>query len=195
MWGVNELQLANSPMKPQSIANTQAIHDLKRALLHAPLTKQEYIRVHAVFLKKKGYSLKKIIDITGKSLVAIQGWITDYNKRGVEGLLTQKRAVAPRAKLTNREKDHIKQVITDHKPPDKGYTGDFWSVPTVKRLVKDEYGVTYETAKAYRDLLHYCGFSYQKAEFVDRRKNSESPGHFKKQFEKKLKKGGISMWW
>ena len=183
-------------MKPQPIKNIRrAVHNLETALIHASLTKQEYIRVHAVLLKKKGYSLKEIIDITGKSLVAIQGWITDYNKRGVDGLLTQKRAVAPRAKLSNKEKDHVKQIITDHKPQELGYTGDFWSVPIVKQLVKDEYGVTYETAKAYRDLLHYCGFSYQKAEFIDRRKNNQSQGHFKKQFEKKLKKGGISMWW
>ena len=63
----------------------------------------------------------------------------------------------------------------------------------MKQLVKDEYGVIYETAKAYRDLLHYCGFSYQKAEFVDRRKNNQSQGHFKKQFEKKLKKGYLDV--
>ena len=182
-------------MKPRPIKNIRAVHNLETALIHASLTKQEYIRVHAVLLKKKGYSLKEIIDITGKSLVAIQVWITDYNKRGVDGLLTQKRAVAPRAKLSNKEKDHVKQIITDHKPQELGYTGDFWSVPIVKQLVKDEYGVIYETAKAYRDFLHYCGFSYQKAEFIDRRKNNQSQGHFKKQFEKKLKKGGISMWW
>ena len=159
-------------MKPQPIKNIQAVHNLKGTLVHVPLTKQEYIRVQAVLLKKKVYLLKKIIDITGKSLVAIQGWITDYNKRGVDGLLTHKRAVAPCAKLANKEKDHVKQIITNHKPRELGYTGDFWSVPIVKQLVKDEYGVIYETAKAYRDLLHYCGFSYQKAEFVDRRKSN-----------------------
>ena len=182
-------------MKSQPNKNTRAVHNLERVLSRLPLTKQEYIRVHSVFLKKKGYSLKKIIDITGKSMVAIQGWITDYNKQGVNGLLTKKRAVAPRAKLTNKQKDRIKTIINKHKPKEKGYTGDFWSAPMLKRLVKDEYDVTYKTAKTYRELLHYCGFSYQKAAFVDRRKNNQSHGHFKKQFEKKLKKGGISMWW
>jgi transposase len=159
------------------------------------LSKQEYIRVNAVLLKKKKYTLKQIEDITGKAEVTVQNWITAYNKYGIDGLRTKKREVAPCAKLTNKEKDEIKQAIIGHKPSEKGYAGDFWSVPALKRLVKDKYDVEYKSANAYRDLLHYCGFSYQKAEYVDRRKDNASQGHFRKRFEKKLKKGIISMWW
>lgn len=92
------MSLSSQPllMKSHPNKNARAVHNLERAISRLPLTKQEYIRVHTVLLKKKGYSLKKIIDITGKSMVAIQGWITDYNKQSVNGLLAKKRAVAPR---------------------------------------------------------------------------------------------------
>lgn len=149
----------------------------------------------AVLLKKKGFPLKQVVEITGKSEDAIEDWMTKYNQHGLQGLKTKQRAVPPRAMLTNDKKDNLKQLITDHKPSALGLAGDFWSVPTLKQLVKDTYKVTYKNDKAYRDLLHYCGFSYQKAEYVDRRKNNQSQGHFKKRFEKKLKKGTISMWW
>lgn len=168
---------------------------LERALHASDLTKQEYIRVQSVLLKKKGYPLKEIVAITGKAQVTIQGWITDYHQHGIEGLRTKKRETPPHATLTKSQKDRIKELITGHTPSEYGYSGDFWSVPVLQRLVKDQYHVEYETAKAYRDLLHHCGFSYQKAEFVDRRKDNQSQGHFKKRFEKKLKRGTISMWW
>jgi len=168
---------------------------LERALHASDLTKQEYIRVQAVSLRKKGYPLKEIVAITGKAQVTIQGWITDYNQHGIDRLRTKKREKPPHVTLTNQQKDRIKKLITGHKPSEYGYSGDFWSVPVMRRLVKDQYRVEYETAKAYRDLLHYCGFSYQKAEFVDRRKDNQSQGNFKKRCEKKLKKGVISMWW
>lgn len=177
------------------LSKTSEIAILKRSLDKDGLSKQEYIRVNAVLLKKKGYTLKEIMDITDKAQVTIQNWITDYNKNGIDGLRTKEREVAPRAKLSNKQKDKIKQTITGHKPSEKGYFGDFWSVASLKRLIKDEYGVEYKSAKAYRELLHYCGFSYQKAEYIDRRKDSTAHGHFKKRFEKKLKKGVISMWW
>lgn len=168
---------------------------LARALHASNLTKQEYIRVQAVLLKKKGYPLKEIVAITGKAQVTIQGWITDYHQRGLEGLRTKKREQQPHATLTHQQKGRIKELITGHKPSEYGYSGDFWSVPALQQLVKGQYQVEYETTKAYRDLLHYCGFSYQKAAFVDRRKDNQSQGHFKKRFAQKLKKGAISMWW
>ena len=121
-------------------------------------------------------------------------WYADFNRDGIAGLRTQHRLTSPNAMLAKEQKDAIKKILTGHKPQEYGYSGDFWSVPTLKRLVKDQYAVIYKTAVSYYQLFDYCGFSYQKAEYVDAKKISDD-GHFKKRFSKKLKKGGISMWW
>lgn len=171
------------------------IRILKNALRNQNLSKQEYIRVQAVLLKKKRYSLKQISDISNKKLVTIQGWITCYNQNGIEGLKTKEKETPSHYTLTKEQKDHIKKLIAEHKPKDYGLSSDFWSASTLKQLVKDKFKVEYKTVKSYRELLKYCGFSYQKAEYIDRRKNSGQTEHFKKHFEKKVKKGVISMWW
>ncbi len=172
------------------------IRILKNALHKHNLSKQEYIRVQAVLLKKKRYSLKQVMDISGKKLVTIQGWITRYNQDGIEGLKTKEKETPSRYTLTKKQKERVKKLITGHKPEDYGLSSDFWSASTLKQLVKDKCKVEYKTVKSYRELLKYCGFSYQKAEFTDKRKDDAiSQKHFKKRFEKKLKKGVISMWW
>ncbi len=168
---------------------------LKNALRNLDLSRQEYVRVQAVLLRKKGYRLKQITDISNKKLVTIQGWITCYNQSGIEGLKTKEKAPS-RYTLTKKQKERVKNLITGHKPEDYGLSSDFWSASTLKQLVKDKFKTEYKTVKSYRELLKYCGFSYQKAEHMDKRKGDNiSQGHFKKRFEKKVKKGVISMWW
>lgn len=174
---------------------TQAVKGLTRALRDPSLTKAEYIRVHAVLLKKKGYTLNQIIDITGHPLVTVQTWITAYNQRGIVGLRTKQRETSGAAKLTPKQKTHIKTLITGHKPTDYGYSDDFWSVPMVKKLVKDQYQVEFETIRSYQKLLRFCGFSYQKAEYIDHRKDETDPKEFKVRLRKRLKKGVFSMSW
>lgn len=176
-------------------SSTKTISKLSEAIKDRTLSKQEYIRIQAVLLNKKGYALKKIVDITQKSEDAIENWITAYNKNGLKSLRTKPQTGIHNSKLTNEQKDSIKKLIINHSPSEYKYNGDFWSVPLLKQLIKDTYNVTYKTAKAYRDLFNYCGFSYQKAEYIDHRKDSGQTEHFKKRFEKKLKKGAISMWW
>lgn len=177
------------------MSNAKDVRKILKALNIHDISKQEHIRIQAVLLKKKGYTIKQIIDITQKSEDAIEGWITAYNKAGIEGLKTKEKKKPSHFTITNDQKDRINELIADHKPRDYGLSGDFWSVSTLKQLVKDKYKAEYKSAKSYRELLKYCGFSYQKAEYTDKRKNNISQGHFKKRFEKKLKKGAISMWW
>lgn len=168
---------------------------VKKALRDNSLTRPEYIRVQAIYLKKQHYPLKEIETITGKDIRTIQTWITSFNKNGVGGLKTKKREKPTNFVLTKAQKDEIKKIATEHKPKDKGLSGDFWSVPTIRQLVKKKYQVEYKTEKSYQNLLHYCGFTYQKAEYIDKRKNEELSGHFKTRFKRRLKKGTFSMSW
>jgi hypothetical protein len=53
----------------KSRQNQEQIKLLKQAL-SAKLSKNEYIRIQAVLLRKKGYSHQEILEIIGKSKVA-----------------------------------------------------------------------------------------------------------------------------
>ena len=171
------------------------IAQLEKALRDNSLKKAEYIRVQAVLLRKKGYSRKDIVEITGKSLSSVEDWITAFNQKGVAGLKTKQRESAPNALLTKRQKNKIAEIIHHHPPNQIGLTGKFWNIPRLRKLVQKEFGVAYQSNESYRRLLHYCGFSYQKAEFVDKRRNEQEVKHFKKRLETRLKKGALSMWW
>lgn len=171
------------------------IAELQQALKDLGLTKAEHIRVNSVLLRKKGYTLDQIADIAEQSVSAIEKWLATYNRLGLYGLRTQRSAGQNRSKLTSEQKEQLKQLVNGHKPMEYRLSGDFWSVPTLKQLITDRYGVVYKSAVSYRALLDYCGFSYQKAEHVDVKKESADAGHFKKRFEKRLKKRTISMWW
>jgi len=175
--------------------NQKAICELGKALHGATLSKAEYIRVQAVLLKKKGYALKQIIDITEHPLVTIQTWITLYHQQGIEGLKTKQRETSAAAKLTKEQKQHLKKLMTGHKPTEYGYSDDFWSVPMIRGLVKDQYRIEFETERSYQRLLKLCGFSYQKAEYIDHRKDETDPKKFKVRLRKRLKKGAFSMSW
>lgn len=177
-------------------SNSQkAIRELATALRDASLSKAEYIRIHAVLLKKKGYALKQIVDITEHPLVTIQTWITLYHQRGVAGLKTKQRETSAAAKLTKEQKQRIKELMTGHKPTEYGYSDDFWSVPLMRKLVKDRYKIEFETVRSYQRLFKSCGFSYQKAEHIDHRKDETEPRTFKVRLRKRLKKGAFSMSW
>ena len=95
------------------------------------------------FLRKRVILSKEVTDIIGKKPITIKGWITAYNKYGSPGLKTKQRTRPPRYTLLTVEKDHIKKLITDRKPGEYGFSDDFWSVGTLKQLVKNTYGVEY----------------------------------------------------
>ena len=121
-------------MTSKQTSKQQAIRHLTKSLHDPSLSKQEYIRVHAVFLKKKGYKLSEVSDIIGKKPITIKGWITAYNKHGIAGLQTKRRILPPRYVLTREQKDYIKELVTDHKPREYGFSHDFWSVGALETV-------------------------------------------------------------
>lgn len=171
------------------------IQILKKALLSSGITRQEYVRIQAVFLKLKGYTHKEIQDITQKSKDAIKEWITAFNQHGLDGLKNQLITQPRHYTLTNDQKDKIKQLITKHPPHYFQLTDEFWSVDALKKFVKKEFDLAYKSRKAYIDLLKYCDFSYQKVEFKDSRANEDYKKDMKLRLQKKLKKGVLRMYW
>lgn len=171
------------------------IEELQSALHDRTLSKTEYIRVHAVLLRKKKYARHETAEIVGKSIHAIEDWVTAYNTKGIDGLRTRPTTHPSRAKLTQNQRTQLQEQLKG-KPYESGIgTEDYWTMQAVKHLVERETGVVYKSVNAYRRLLNEAGMSYQKVEFVDHHKDQGKHDAFKKQFEAKVKGGRISMWW
>lgn len=156
-------------------------------------------RIQVVRLAAKGFSHEKIQDITGKKESTIQTLITKYQKKGLAGLLLKPH---PRnhSLLTVSQKQMVKSILdTKDKPSEAGVKAqddlDFWSIYTLKLLVKKLFNKQYKRDNSYRRLFKYCAFTYQRVEFQDARHSDEKADDFKKRFEKKLKKGVLSMSW
>lgn len=179
--------------KTNTISN-KAVKTLQAALRDHDLSKQEYIRVQAVFMKKQGFTVEQIMRANGKNRTTIEGWITDFNQEGVKGLKTRTQT-SHYIKLDEDRKRELKNLVHGHRPTEYGYPQDFWSVPILKDFVKAKFKVVYKSEKSYQDLFAYCGFSYQKAEYIDHRKDETNPQEFKVRLRKRLKKGAFSMSW
>lgn len=181
-------------MPKQKQTDKGVVRRLEQALTDHALSKQEYIRIQAVLMKKKGFTIAQIMQANGKNRTTIEGWITKFNQQSVQGLKTVPQA--PRfVKLKPDQKRELKTLVYGHKPTEYGYTQDFWSIPMVKDFIKTKFNVTYASEKSYQDLFAYCGFSYQKAEYIDHRKDETDPKRFKVRLRKRLKKGAFSMSW
>ena len=160
---------------------------------------KEQKRIQIIRLLGKGYKHKAVSEITGRSEAEIRKLVSIYNRDGIQGLFLKPH---PRnnSRLTIKQKDKIKEILTVNEYPSEAglkvcEDEDFWSLRTLKQLVKKLYRVDYRCKSTYQRLFKYCGYSYQKVEFQDERRSDQEADGFKKRFDMKLKKGAMSMWW
>ena len=153
--------------------------------------KREHQRLQALRLYGTGMSTKDVIDVTNSSQRSIQRWVKDYQAQGIAGL-TPKWNNQNAAKLTRDQRAEIKERLHQHTPqqilpPDSHiHSGQFWTVSSLRVVVQMWYEVVYKSDDSYRNLLHECGFSYQKTERVYRSRPDEIVvADFEAQLEKK----------
>lgn len=180
--------------KRQRSEETEAIEGLKQVMRKGETSKREYIRMKAIELGMQGYSQEEVGKILEVSVSAIRSWWSKYREEGIEGLKGKKAEDGSRAKLKRKEKEEIKEELKK-KPKEVGLEEEFWDVKTLRKYIKERYRVEYESTRSYQRILKYCGYSYQRVEYEDKRKPVEEAAEFKERFKKKLKKGTITMWW
>lgn len=160
---------------------------------------KEKERLLILKLLTQGYSHKETKRITGKCDDVIEKAVARYRQDGLTGL-TPPPHPRNHSLLSLSQKDKIREILKKHpKPSLMGIKttadNDFWNVGTLRLLTKKEFHVEYTCPESYQKLFKYCGYSYQKVEFADRRRNSEGREHFKERARIRLKKGVLSMSW
>jgi len=148
-------------------------------------------RLQGIRLYGTGRAIGDILDIVGCSETSLRDWATLYKRKGIDGLLDHHDVSAQNArKLTQEQEEDLKARLQQYEPrqvmPEWRGSGQFWTVEDVQIVIEMWYGVSYKESKSYRNLLHRCGFSYQRTERVYKSRPSvQDVADFEAELEKK----------
>jgi transposase len=147
-------------------------------------------RYQAVGLYGSGYSMPDVQNITGCSVRSVLAWSACFRDAGIAGAgLVDTRAGGNRAKLSSEQIERVHAALHRYTPDQKwdvGHSvgGQFWTVADVRRLVKDECNVVFDSTTSYRALLDKCDMSYQKTQGVYKNRSAQHVAEFHEQLEK-----------
>jgi len=146
-------------------------------------------RYQAVRLYGEGYPEAEIEQITGCSRTSLMEWCRAYREDPSQGLV-DKRAGGNRAKLSKLQIEALQQTLHQYTPKERLGTkastldGQYWNVEDLAELVREQYGVEYQSRASYTQLLHVCGFSYPRTEKVFKSRSGMKVADFEEQLEK-----------
>jgi len=146
-------------------------------------------RYQAVRLYGEGYPVEEIMQISGCSRTSLMEWCRAYREDHSQGLV-DKRAGGNRAKLSKLQIEALQQMLHQYTPKERlgprssTVNGQFWSVADLALIVREQYRVEYQSRTSYSQLLHLCGFSYQKTEKVFKSRRETQVADFEEQLEK-----------
>jgi len=146
-------------------------------------------RYQAVRLYGEGYPEAEIEQITGCNRTSLMEWCRAYRADHSQGLI-DKRVGGNRAKLGKLQIEELQQMLHQYTPKEHlGYKastadGQFWTVEDLVLVVRERYGVEYQSRTSYSRLLRLCGFSYQKSEKIFKSRSQIKIADFEEQLEK-----------
>ena len=132
---------------------------------------RELKRLQGVRLYGSGLAMTEVMEITGSGESTIREWVHKYGQGGVAALRSHW-SVHNASKLTQAQRTEIAERLHAYGPAQvlapavRASQGPFWTVSDLQIAIKQWYGVVYKDASSYRQLLHDCGFSYQRAQRV-----------------------------
>jgi transposase len=146
-------------------------------------------RYQAVRLYGAGYPVAQVCEITGCSRTSLMEWCCQYRTTGLVGLIDG-RVGGNRAKLTPDQRHIVHSKLHQYTPrqlfgPETATSsGQFWTIPDLKRAVARWFGVTWNSASSYRSLLSDSGFTYQRTQKVFKSRSETQVMAFEDQLEK-----------
>lgn len=146
-------------------------------------------RYQAVRLYGSGYSVAQVIDITGCSRTSLMDWYRAYRHIGLAALVDG-RVGGNRAKLTPAQRQVLRANLQQYTPRQlfgaetATPSGQWWTVPDLKRAVAHWFGVTWNSHSSYLSLFAACGFSYQRTQQVFKSRSEAQVMAFEEALEK-----------
>ena len=150
------------------------LSDAEFKVIHSHYLKSEYqgirLRSHTALLSHKGYTPIQIADILFQSEQTICRWVKDFGSERIASLFPKYLGNEHAAKLTRKQKEHLKSILSQ-KPSDYGIPKEFWDISTLRKYVKAEFGVEYESVESYRLIFLLHNYSFHLPDTFDRHRD------------------------
>lgn len=129
-------------------------------------------RAHAVLLGSEGMTSNDIANVLFCNERSVRNWLAGFRRKRISSILTKYQGNSNASKLSPAQKDHVKKILSS--PPSKyGIPKDFWTVKDLKKYIKVEFGVIYESDRSYHFLLKLSGFSWKLPDKFDIRRDDQ----------------------
>lgn len=158
MW---KLTKGNTFLPKISLKKLQKIYDKEK-------NAKSKLRLLSAVHRKRGKSIDEIAYLLSKPRRTVHGWLTRFQKRGIDGKDSIKQSGRPSTLTLTQRKNLVKDL---ERGPPHNSTG-LWSTKELKDLLKRKYGVEFVNQHVWR-LLVSLGFSMQRPRKQHYKKPSE----------------------
>ena len=129
-------------------------------------------KAHTVLLNHQGLSAHKISKLLFRTEKTIRNWLKIFKQIRLASLPTKYKNNTNASKLTPKQKQQIKQVLSQP-PSDYGVPKEFWQVKDLKKYIKTEFGVVYESERSYHFLFKLSRFSWKLPDKFDIKRDDQ----------------------
>ncbi|MEK7395759.1 MAG: IS630 family transposase [Candidatus Poribacteria bacterium] len=143
-------------------------------------------RAHAIILSSQKRNANDIAAILMRSENTVRQWLHDFQQRRISSIFHQYENNINASKLTKEQKQEIKEIL-EQPPSEQGLSKQFWDVPTLKKYMKAEFGIIYESDRSYHYLLRFCGLSFKLPTVFDKRRNTDQINQRLKEITEEIK--------
>ena len=129
-------------------------------------------RALALIVNSQGKSAHFIAKILSRKEATVYSWLKKFKQARLSSLLTEYQGNTNASKLTPKQKQQIKKVLSQP-PSDYGIPKEFWQVKDLKKYIKAEFGVVYESDRSYHFLFKLSRFSWKLPDKFDVKRNDQ----------------------
>ena len=127
----------------------------------------------AINLYNNSVDISNIAFAVYSSERTVKRWIKDFKERRLASLFSGKVGNRNASKLTKEQEVEVIKIL-NKKPSDRRLPAEFWDVPTLKKYVKAEFKVVYESPRSYHFLLEYANLSFKYPDTFDLHRDEEA---------------------
>lgn len=117
-------------------------------------------RALAVIVNSQGKSAHFISGMLSRKEGTVRGWLSGFKTHRLSSLFPRYQNNNNAGKLTRKQRQEIKRVLSQP-PSEYGIPKQFWQVRDLKRWIKAEFGVVYESDRSYHFLFKLGRFSWK----------------------------------
>lgn len=152
---------------------------------------KEYRLQVVVRLRSEGHTQSQIARMTALCQSRVSDILKSYDENGESGLVIRS-APGARSKLDAAQLEQFKALLQAEAKA-SGFPTDGWTLKRAAQLVRDNFGITY-SLEHIRRILKKTGFTRQRPQTKDYRRNEQAVQQWKSQTLpalKKSKEGGL----